>query len=197
MARQTNRLRIIGGQWRSRLLNFPDVEGLRPTTDRIRETVFNWLQPVIHGARCLDLFSGSGAMGLEALSRGADSVVMVDLNAKAAKQLRENVQILQAKNAEVIQADGLSYLQQAQGPFDVIFLDPPFAKDLLQTALERIEARQLLAPNGWVYIECERQLQGLKIPARWQLHREREGGIVRFSLYSVSVEDSGIPSPVN
>lgn len=197
MARQTNRLRIIGGQWRSRVLNFPDVEGLRPTTDRIRETVFNWLQPVIHGARCLDLFSGSGAMGLVALSRGAESVVMVDLNAKAAKQLRENVQILQAQNAQVIQADGLQYLSQAQGPFDVIFLDPPFAKDLLQRTLDSIESCQLLSANGWIYIECERQLQDLKIPARWQLHREREGGIVRFSLYSLGAEGSDIPSSIS
>lgn len=188
MARQSNKLRIIGGQWRSRQLNFPDAQGLRPTTDRIRETVFNWLQPVIHGARCLDLFSGSGAMGFEALSRGASSVVMVDLNPAVVRQLKDNVRLLEARNAEVIQADGLQYLTRANTQFDVIFLDPPFAKDMLQAALNAIEQHNLLAENAYVYVECERQLSDLRIPPRWQLHREREGGQVRFSLYQNSVE---------
>ncbi|MCP5325985.1 MAG: 16S rRNA (guanine(966)-N(2))-methyltransferase RsmD [Oceanospirillaceae bacterium] len=196
MARQSNKLRIIGGQWRSRQLSFPDAEGLRPTTDRIRETVFNWLQPVIHGARCLDLFSGSGAMGFEALSRGAASVVMVDLNPKVVRQLKENVQLLATRNAQVVQADCLQYLSQANGPFDVIFLDPPFAKDMLQSVLERIEKHALLASGGYVYVECERQLSDLRFPPHWQLHREREGGQVRFSLYQNSAGDEASPSDI-
>lgn len=196
MARQSNKLRIIGGQWRSRQLSFPDAEGLRPTTDRIRETVFNWLQPVIHGARCLDLFSGSGAMGFEALSRGAASVVMVDLNPKVVRQLKENVQLLATRNAQVVQADCLQYLSQANGPFDVIFLDPPFAKDMLQSVLERIEKHALLTSGGYVYVECERQLSDLRFPPHWQLHREREGGQVRFSLYQNSAGDEASPSDI-
>ena len=105
----TNQLRIIGGEWRGRKLRFPDVAGLRPTTDRVRETLFNWLAPVIHGARCLDLFAGSGALGLEALSRGASSVVFIDSDRRAVQSLRENLALLKEGRGEVLQSDALSF----------------------------------------------------------------------------------------
>jgi len=148
-----NRLRIIGGQWRSRFLPFPDVEGLRPTTDRVRETLFNWLQPVVHGAAVLDVFAGSGALGFEALSRGAGSLTLIEKNPQAAKQLMENIQTLKSADAQVKQTDALHFLAQQQTPFDLIFLDPPFSKGLLPECIALIESNNLLADNGWIYIE--------------------------------------------
>ena len=178
-----NRLRIIGGEWRSRFLPFPDVEGLRPTTDRIRETVFNWLQPVVPGANVLDMFAGSGALGFEALSRGAQSLTLLEMNAKAAKQLTENVRTLKTENAKVVQTDALSWLKQCEEKFDLIFLDPPFNKGLLPECLALIESRNLLNPNAWIYIESEQDLSSLNLPINWRLHRDKKAGQVRLSLY--------------
>ncbi|TPW17985.1 MAG: methyltransferase, partial [Halothiobacillaceae bacterium] len=120
-----NSLRIIGGTWRSRRLEFPTVEQLRPTPDRVRETLFNWLQHRIGGARCLDLFAGSGALGFEALSRGANEVVFVEIDPAAVQALRANAQRLQADNAQIIHEEALRYLAKPADPFDIIFLDPP------------------------------------------------------------------------
>ncbi len=178
-----NRLRIIGGQWRSRFLPFPDVDGLRPTTDRVRETLFNWLQPVVHGAAVLDLFAGSGALGFEALSRGARNLTLIEKNASAAKQLMENIQTLKTSDAQVKQTDALQYLTQQQTPFDLIFLDPPFSKGLLPECIALIESNNLLTDNGWIYIESEQDLASLNLPSSWVLHREKKAGQVRLCLY--------------
>ncbi len=183
--RSSNRLRIIGGQWRSRLIPFPDVDGLRPTTDRVRETIFNWLQPSLPGAKCLDLFSGSGALGFEALSRGAGNVVMIENNSLASFHLKENAKLLNAQGAEIYHGDAMKFLQQDQTAFDIIFLDPPFGKGFLQDCIDTIDARQLVKTNGLVYIESEHDLTELKLPAHWRLHREKQAGQVISRLFEV------------
>lgn len=153
-----NRIRIIGGEWRSRQLPFIEVPGLRPTPDRVRETLFNWLQGKVAGARCLDLFSGSGAIAFEALSRYASQVVLVEKHAKVAKQLQENLGLLEA-NGEVrstlVNMDAVKYLDQTSDDFDVIFLDPPYRKGLLPLVLDKIQAKSLLKPDGYIYLEHE------------------------------------------
>ena len=166
-----NTLRIIGGQWRGRKLRFADGEGLRPTTDRVRETLFNWLQPVIGGARCLDLFSGSGALGLEALSRGAGEVAFIERNPTAVKALRENLALLGAANAEVHQGDALIWLRGKAHPFDVVFLDPPFRQDLLAPALKLLAEGGWLADHARIYIELESEQGEPELPEGWELAR--------------------------
>lgn len=178
----SNTLRIIGGQWRSRRLKFAAVPGLRPTPDRIRETLFNWLQPCIHGARCLDLFAGSGALGLEALSRGAGEVMLVEKHPVAARTLRDNLAVLDAQHAVVINTDALHYLAQAAVPFDVIFLDPPFRQGILAKALEMLLARDLLKPGGLVYVEQEMQASGLPVHPGLAIYRETCAGQVQSRL---------------
>ena len=162
----TNVLRIIGGDWRSRKLAFIDAPGLRPTPDRIRETLFNWLQGNVHGSRCLDLFAGTGALGLEALSRGASEVVFVEKSKAVATQLKANLDILKS-SATVYHSDALAFLekstlqtqqtqldQQTQA-FDIIFLDPPYRQDLLEKTLALINQQKLLHPNSLIYLEHE------------------------------------------
>lgn len=184
-SRAGGRLRIIGGQWRSRQLPFPDVEGLRPTTDRVRETLFNWIQHDIPGARCLDLFSGSGALGFEALSRGAGNVVMIENNSKASFQLKENAKTLNAENVEIYHGDAMQFLSQENTPFDLIFLDPPFGKGFLQDCINQIVEMKLLKKDGAIYIESEQSLDDLEIPANWHPHREKQAGQVIYRLYVV------------
>ena len=154
----SNRLRIIGGEWRSRQLPFIEVTGLRPTPDRVRETLFNWLQGKIVGARCLDLFSGSGAIAFEALSRYASEVVLVEKHARVAQKLQENLTLLEEggeSRAVVVNKDAIRYLGQTQDAFDLIFLDPPYRQGLLPKALDMILASQLLKPDGLIYLEHE------------------------------------------
>lgn len=177
-----NQLRIIGGSWRSRRLDFPDVEGLRPTPDRVRETLFNWLMPVIHGARCLDLFAGSGALGLEALSRGAASVVLVDRDPRVIATLRKHLQTLQAQGATLAQQGALDFLQGEPIPLDIIFLDPPFRQGLLQPALELLDSRGWLAPGARIYIEQESEQPMVAMPEGWELLRELKAGQVACRL---------------
>lgn len=178
-----NKVRIIGGKWRGRLLPFPSVEGLRPTGNRLRETLFNWLAPNISGSRCLDLFAGSGAMGFEAASRGAASVTMVELSKTAATQLISNQHLLKAQQVTVVQADALGWLGNCSNEqFDILFLDPPFAANLWQPTLDAVVAADLLAPNGLVYLECPADLT-VVAPASWTLHRDKTGGTVRYQLW--------------
>ena len=184
-----NRLRIIGGQWRSRQLPFPDVEGLRPTTDRVRETLFNWLQPYLPGSNILDVFAGSGALGLEALSREAKTVDFIEFNAKAAKQLQDNFKTLNANNAQLIKGDALSILPTLSTSYDVIFLDPPFGKGLLPKCISTIVENKLVSPNSWVYIESEQALTELEIPKHWRLHREKKAGQVMLRLFEVMLSE--------
>jgi len=176
-----NRLRIIGGQWRGRKVSFPDVEGLRPSPDRVRETLFNWLAPVIEGARCLDLFSGSGALGLEALSRGAASAVLVERDARVVASLREQITLLGADGARLMQADALQFLNGTPEPFDVVFLDPPYRRGLLAPCCARL-AEGWLAPGARIYVEAETELEPLPLPANWELLRSKRAGQVGYHL---------------
>jgi len=180
------RLRIVAGNWRSRLLDIVDVEGLRPTSERIRETVFNWLAPGIHGARCLDLFAGTGALGLEALSRGAGATVFVERSPVAARQLRSNVDVLGASDATVLQQDALDFLRGEAGPkFDIVFLDPPFAADLLGETCRLLAEQRLLADGALVYVEQDRSKPDPELPEDWVVEKNKTAGMVRYMLVRV------------
>jgi len=146
-------VRIIGGHWRGRRLPVPDTAGLRPTPDRVRETLFNWLAPYLSGAVCLDLFAGTGVLGLEALSRGARRAVLVEQNAEAVRSLHQAEALLEARDARVAQGEALAWLQGSAEAFDIVFLDPPYASDLLVPALELLAQRGLVSPGGFVYLE--------------------------------------------
>ena len=177
----SNQLRIIAGSWRGRKLSFPPVPGLRPTPDRVRETLFNWLDPVIRGQHCLDLFAGSGALGIEAASRGAAEVVLVDDNPRVIENLREQLQILKATQVQVVQADVSSYLSAAPRAFDIVFLDPPFRESRLPECVHLLEAHGWLAAEAWVYLEAEHGLV-LDLPDNWVLHRSKQAGQVDYHL---------------
>lgn len=175
-------LRIIGGQWRSRKIRFPDLPQLRPTPDRVRETLFNWLMPVISGARCLDLFAGSGSLGLEALSRGAAHVVFVDRDRQVKNYLSEALQVLKAENASVIQATAQNYLATLTQRFDIVFLDPPYQSDELPACCEALEARSALTDSAYIYIETASHTPLTGLPANWLVQREKTAGQVCYRL---------------
>jgi 16S rRNA (guanine966-N2)-methyltransferase len=178
----SNQFRIIGGEWRGRRLKFPDVAAIRPTPDRVRETLFNWLQPTILGARCLDLFAGSGAVGLEALSRGAASVTFVEQDRQAAGVIRDHLQLLHG-NGEVVERDALSYLQQAALlPFDLIFLDPPFGNGLIARVNRLLSERGLLHQKTAIYLESEQPVGIDELPDGFILEREKWAGQVWYGL---------------
>jgi 16S rRNA (guanine966-N2)-methyltransferase len=179
----TNRVRIIGGQWRGRLIRFPNVQGLRPSSDRVRETLFNWLQFDLHGQRVLDLFAGSGALGFEAASRGAAEVVMIEQSPRVAAQLEKSANELQADQVRIIRGDGPGYLAgNHEEAFDVVFLDPPFNKDLLAPALTILHDRQLLTSGALIYIEMPVHETVPELPEGWSLQRVKEAGDVRYGL---------------
>jgi len=180
---QRNQIRIIGGRHRGRRLHFPDQEGLRPTADRVRETLFNWLQPYLPGAACLDLFAGSGAIGLEAASRGAGRVVMLDRAGAVVQQLRENKRLLSLEQVEIRQADALSWLDGPAEPFGLVFLDPPFAADLLGSCCDKLASNGWLAPGARIYLERDLHKPAPTLPPAWALLRERQAGEVHYSLY--------------
>ncbi len=174
-------VRIIAGQLRHRRLNFPALPGLRPTPDRVRETLFNWLAPYLPGARCLDLFAGSGALGIEAASRGATAVVLVEQAAAAVSALRRNVELLQVAQAQVVATDALAYLAGVPTAFDIVFVDPPYASELLQPCLEALATRPWLASGALVYIEAASE-QAWSLPADWTLLRSKRAGQVGYHL---------------
>lgn len=184
-----NQLRIIAGQWRGRKLDFVSHDGLRPTTDRIRETLFNWLQPQIVGARVLDLCAGSGALGLEAASRGAADVVMLDDYLPTIEKIQEHCETLSANSINVIHQKAEQYLDDIENapdsnavpPFDVIFLDPPFASKLLQTLLPRVLSPKILSSSGTVYVESAKA-QTIELPDGYDWHRHSIAGDVQFGL---------------
>jgi 16S rRNA (guanine966-N2)-methyltransferase len=173
-----NRVRIIAGQWRSRLVRFPDAPGLRPTPDRVRETLFNWLGQHLDGLSCLDLFAGSGALGFEALSRGARRVVMVERDRATAAALRASAQSLGAANLEIVESDAMSFLARPRETFDVVFVDPPYAENLVPVVVDRLAPH--LAPGARVYAESA---EPLDLPAGWRALKEDRAGAVRFALY--------------
>ncbi len=181
--RQSGSVRIISGRWRGRKLPVHDVEGLRPTTDRVKETVFNWLAPDIPQSRCLDLFTGSGGLAFEALSRGAEHVTLCELDKKAAQQLQTNIQSLGANNAQLLNVDSVQWLDTPATPFDLVFIDPPFRKDLLDNVIHKLEHNGWLTPNAIIYIEAEKELGVITTPAHWRLHREKTAGQVSYRLF--------------
>ncbi len=185
---QRGRLRIVAGNWRSRLLDIADVPGLRPTSERIRETLFNWLTPRIAGARCLDLFAGTGALGMEALSRGAASAVFVEKSALAANTLRKSISALNADAATVYETDAFGFLMNVDcGEFDLVFLDPPFADERLGDLCRLLQKQSILAADASVYIEEDRSRPVLELPDGWQTLKTGKAGNVRYSLVRVGI----------
>lgn len=182
-----NQFRIIGGRWRGRRLPFPAEGGIRPTPDRVRETLFNWLQPRIESARCLDLFAGSGALGLEALSRGAAQVIFVERNAGSVTALEQNLSVLAAPG-HVKKADAFDFLQSSKDTFDLVFLDPPFADGHLMPALKLLQERCLLASDALVYVEAARGELAGSLPPGWRLHKRGKAGQVEFGLASIGTD---------
>ena len=178
---QPSQLRIIAGSWRGRKLCFSPVPGLRPTPNRVRETLFNWLGPVLQGARCLDLYAGSGALGIEAASRGAAAVVLVDSDPQVVRTLGEQLQRLAAEQVQVIRADVGNWLDGTPEQFDIVFLDPPFHEALLAPAIRQLEDGGWLAPEAWIYLEAE---QGPlpELPVNWELYRSKRAGQVGYHL---------------
>lgn len=185
-------LRIIGGELRGRKLAIADVPGLRPTTDRVRETLFNWLQFELAGSHCLDAFAGSGALGFEALSRGAATVTLLEKDSQAERQLRQHATTLSAAASGTLTVHGTDSLQflasdNELAPFDVVFIDPPFCMGLAQDCIDLLTKRQWLAERAWIYVETEQNAE-VSVPNEWQLHREKQAGQVISRLY---FKDSG------
>ena len=176
-----NRVRIVGGDWRSRIIRFPDTAQLRPTPDRVRETLFNWLGQRLDGLSCVDLFAGSGALGFEALSRGARRVVLVERDAAIARALERSAAELGAGGAQVVREDALAYLRRGGERFDLAFVDPPYASGLAQPVLESLVAR--LAPGGRAYVESAASVDP---PAPWRVLREDRAGAVRYALLELA-----------
>ena len=176
------RLRIIAGKWRGSRLDFPQVAAIRPTPDRVRETLFNWLAPRIEGARCLDLFAGSGALGLEALSRGAARVVFVDRDPRIGRYLRDSLQRFDCDRGEVVVASAWDYLSGLPQPFDVVFLDPPFGGGQADRALAGLSADGWLSSGALVYVEVSSDESPPALPPRWRLLRHGRAGQVGYHL---------------
>jgi 16S rRNA (guanine966-N2)-methyltransferase len=178
-----NSLRIIGGKWRSRKIAFPDVAGLRPTPDRVRETLFNWLGAGVANARCLDLFAGSGALGIEALSRGAAQVVFVERDAQVVATLRESLAALQVReSARIAWEAAADFLQGGGSPFDVVFLDPPFESDLLEQAMLALDRGGWLRAGSLIYLECPRAAGEPRLPPGWERLKAKYAGQVGYHL---------------
>ncbi len=184
-----NRLRIIGGDWRSRVVRFPDAEGLRPTPDRVRETLFNWLGQRLDGLACIDLFAGSGALGFEARSRGAARVTMIERDRRVCEQLRRSLAELGAEGVEVVQGDALAWLARPGGKYDVAFVDPPYASDLAGASLRALEPH--LSPGARVYVEAS---EPVAPPSpSWTCQREASAGAVKFALFEFRPGDTSSP----
>jgi 16S rRNA (guanine966-N2)-methyltransferase len=178
----TGSIRIIAGKHRGRKLPVLMAEGLRPTTDRVKETVFNWLMPYIHGANCLDCFAGAGSLGFEALSRGAAQVNLIELNGSAAKQLQENKSLLKADNVIVTNANSLNFLKSSsKQQYDLIFIDPPFREGLVTQTAELLNDGWL-ADQALIYVEMETQ-SDQQLPANWKLLKEKVAGQVAYRLF--------------
>jgi 16S rRNA (guanine966-N2)-methyltransferase len=185
-----NSVRIIGGGWRGRRVSFPDIPGLRPTPDRVRETLFNWLQHAVAGARCLDLFAGSGALGLEALSRGAKQLVFVEQSVAASRALQEQLTRLGAeRRGQVVEMGAARYLrtpaQPNGGAFDIIFMDPPFGRGLLAEYVPMLDAGNWVKLGGLVYLENAKADSAPALPPHWELLKSKSAGEVGYHLARV------------
>lgn len=181
-------VRIISGIWRGRKLPVHDAEGLRPTTDRVKETLFNWIATDIPNAHCLDLFAGSGGLGFEAASRQADKVTLIELNKDAYRQIKTNVESLKASNIDVVNSDALTFLEQQGTPNHIVFIDPPFRKGLLEKTVSLLESNNWLTEDAMIYIETEKELNLTGLPESWQLHREKVAGQVCYRLFTRTSE---------
>jgi 16S rRNA (guanine966-N2)-methyltransferase len=171
------------------VLDIADLKDLRPTSERVRETVFNWLAPAIDGSRCLDLFAGTGALGLEALSRGAGEVMFVEKSKPAVRALHKNVQSLAATDAIVHHSDAFAFLETYSGkPFDIVFLDPPFAADYVEELCRLLAKKEMLAAGGKVYIERDRQSPLPALPDSWNVKKQKTAGNVRFALVETDAD---------
>jgi len=176
-------VRIISGKWRSRRLPVLTSSGLRPTIDRVRETLFNWLTPMIQGCNCLDCFAGSGVLGIEALSRYASSATLLESKQHIVHQLISNLKLLKADNGQVIHTDTLNWLKQFGQPYDLVFLDPSFHRNLLATSIYLLEKKNWLSDVAWIYVETEIENIAINFPANWQLYREKTTRKVIYRLY--------------
>jgi 16S rRNA (guanine966-N2)-methyltransferase len=182
-AKATGSIRIIAGKHRGRKLPVLMSEGLRPTTDRVKETVFNWLMPYLQQSHCLDCFAGAGSLGFEALSRGAKQVTLIELDKHAAKQLQQNKALLNADNVEIHQTNALNYLAATPtSKFDIVFIDPPFRKGLTEEVINLLE-NSWLTKNALIYIEMEIENNKVLIPEHWSLLKEKSAGQVSYRLY--------------
>ena len=178
------RVRIIGGRWRSRQLPVAAVPDLRPTPDRVRETLFNWLQPVLPGARCLDLYAGTGVLGLEAASRGAEAVYLVERDPVVLAALRNSVSMLSADRVRIVADDVLRWLKGDASPFDVVFIDPPYGQTLAGAPCAALGAAWL-APGARIYLETSSEAGDASLPSQWQLLHESSAGQVRARLFRI------------
>ncbi len=175
-------VRIIAGEWRGRRLQVPDVKDLRPTPDRVRETLFNWLAPYIQGARCLDLFAGSGVLGFEALSRGAARVVSVDADRKVVELIHEQLAVFKTDKGAVYGALIPAELKPADHPFDIIFLDPPYQSGLLLPTCFHLEANGYLADDALIYLEASSPINEKDLPSNWHIMKTKQAGQVAYHL---------------
>jgi 16S rRNA (guanine966-N2)-methyltransferase len=192
LPRNRNSVRIIGGGWRGRRVKFPDVPGLRPTPDRVRETLFNWLQHAVVDSRCLDLFAGSGALGLEALSRGAREVIFVEQVQVTARALRGEIERLGGlSRAQVLEVGAARFLRSSGEPFEVVFLDPPFGRGLLAEYVPMIDAGNWVKTGSFVYLESERTAGVPPLPLHWQLLKSKSAGEVGYHLVRVTARSKG------
>ena len=180
----TGSIRIIAGKYRGRKLPVIWAKGLRPTTDRVKETVFNWLMPYLHQSRCLDCFAGSGGLGFEALSRGAETVTLLELNRQAAQQLNSNKALIKAENLNIEQVDTLDFLTKTPSLYDIVFIDPPFNQDIVSKTIMLLD-KGWLAPDALVYVEVEINAV-ISFPENWDLIKEKKAGQVHYRLYQVA-----------
>ncbi|CAM5372755.1 MULTISPECIES: 16S rRNA (guanine(966)-N(2))-methyltransferase RsmD [unclassified Thauera] len=178
-----SRVRIVGGQWRSRLLDVAQVQGLRPTPDRVRETVFNWLGQDLDGQHCLDLFAGTGILGFEAASRGAAGVVLVERDARALDALHKSAKTLQASQVEIVRGDAVRFAQTTPRRFDGVFLDPPYKQGWIERVAPWLD--RIVQPGGWLYVEAEAPVTSL---GKWHVVRQGHAGQVHFHLMRGSDE---------
>ncbi len=186
VANHRNKVRIIGGLWRNRKIAFPDLPDLRPTPDRIRETLFNWLAPYIEGACCLDLFAGSGVLGFEALSRGARHVTLVDSNRAVLSALEQTKQLLYADNCDIIHGYSPQKMPQlVHAPYDIVFMDPPYRLNLVEPSANWLTLKNYLNERAFVYIESEQALSELSLPTHWHVYRQRKTANFEYGLYCV------------